>query len=132
MKERLFHIFNVFDYKGGELCSHINLTLYQALCEIYDFGIDEFELFDFENEEERDLFNLSDESILTLLNTVYNSKYDFYAGYSGHSYPIVYIINDNILEEYKFSDEEKISWFRRYIKENEEWFRENLNNLSEE
>ena len=132
MKEKFFHIFNVFDYKGGELRTLTNLTMDQAFYEIYNSGIlEQFELSDFEDESERNIFNLSDESILKLLNDVYEHEYDLYAGYTGYSYPIIYVINDNILEEYHFSNREKIDLFRRYLTENKEWIKEHLDDLED-
>lgn len=132
MKEKFFHIFNVMDYKGGELRTLTNLTMDQAFYEIYDSGLlEQFKLSDFENESERDIFNLSDESILKLLDDVYEHEYSTYAGYTGYSYPIIYVINDNILEEYHFSNEEKIGLFKRYLVENKEWIKEHLENLQD-
>ena len=119
--KELYHIFNVFSYKGGELRSHINRTKEEAFTEIYDDWIDELICEDTSSYEE--ILNSSDEEILNALSWCYDNYNEYYAC-DGMTQPEVYKNTKDGLELVEFTDEELVGLARQYIIDNEEFITE--------
>lgn len=122
--ESKYHVFKVYDYKGGELSSYINLTLGEAIDAVYEYWLEDVDFLDFTDGEHREL---TDREILILLDNYYDERYNTYAGYSGCSYPEVFVTTENVLQGYKFRDEDLISWGRKDLAKNK-YYKEFLSN----
>jgi hypothetical protein len=110
MSKRKFSIFKVYDYKGGELNSNINLderTFYAELAQL------------FEDQEflEDDLADMTEEEICIELKRIEasNDFYSYYAGSDGGFCGEIYEhINGNLVE---VKIEDFIPQIAYYIKE---------------
>ena len=131
---KLYHIFSVFSYKGGELCSNINQTIEGVASNV---DIDWDELFDrcaddkkFANMSDEEFFSLSciqlldklDDQILEDIANNYFYPGNIYA-FDSCSDSEVYTINDegklvrvNIVKEPGFMEA-----FKKAIREDAEW-----------
>ena len=102
MAESKYHIFRVYDYKGGELSTSLNLTKDRFVCSIIEYfiGYDEIEF----NQETPDIQKLS-KDILGNINELSN-----YAG--GDSIVAEFFSTDAVSANLKSLDLEK------FIKDN--------------
>lgn len=122
--ENKYHVFKAYNYKGGELSCRTNLTLEQAIDEVYEYWLEDVDFLDITDDEHREL---TDSEILTSLGDYYEGSYDTYAGYSGCSLPKVFITTEDGLESYEFRDEDLISWGRKDLAKNK-YYKEFLSN----
>ena len=118
--EEFYHIFSVYDYKGGELCSDVNLTKDRFLShlqrkfenyfeDIFESGSYETELTDadYDNYENGTLSEDFYDKFLTVgnLKTYLSERSSEYAGGEGFVSEW-YVSKDNKLESYYPSDKD--------------------------
>lgn len=111
--EKTYHILKVYDYKGGELCTNLNLS-YEDLIEdlvetfhLYDYVYDTDLEGDYETDEERDAAIpqiLRDALASGDLQTWIDNQSSIYAG-GGDICISLYECENNTMEEIEISDE---------------------------
>lgn len=122
-----YHVFKAFDYKGGELSCHINLTLEGAITAVYAYWLDDVDEDTFLELTGGEHRELTDDEIDSLLYEYYASRYDEYAGYNGCSHPEVFISTESGLKSYDFEFKDLINWARKAL-ENSKYYKKFLTN----
>lgn len=97
MKETktMYAVFQVYDYKGGELRAAINLSFDHFIGNL----VESFENYNIEEDQPLDYYK---EKVTEILK----NKYDFYSTYAGGDgfCGNLYKIENNIMEEVQFED----------------------------
>lgn len=99
MKMSNYHIFKVYDYKGGELISSINLNKEQFIDELtellrFDYIIDDSEDLDFYDDG-----NIIEESVIKVINafSIEDLEFSEYAGDNNTVWEAFEIIEDKLV-----------------------------------
>lgn len=122
--EKIWHCFQVSDYKGGELHSEINLTVEELLSVISNESSSPIDTYT--DEELKTLLESgSDKELAEVFNSWYDAKCDdngLYAGYSGCTTHEIYTTSPEGHLSSDFPNEKEIADFTK------EMIREYLDN----
>lgn len=119
MNETKYHLFKVYDYKGGELSTELNLSKIHLIREILESFIDT----DFFYEAEDDGIILTEEDIVKHFKNVNNlPEFGIYAGGDSYVAELYYTATNGDLEEINIT---------QFIKDNVSDFAKILNSSLE-
>lgn len=89
-----YHIFRVFDYKGGELCATLNLDYESALAEYCSFIVDK--IIDYMEDNDCKNFRITEKEVTDVIE-------DTFSSYAGGDHVVLKI--------YQSSDDGKLRQF---------------------
>lgn len=91
-----YHIFRVFDYKGGELCTTLNLDYESALAEYCSFIVDK--IIDYMEDNDCKNFRITEKEVTNVIEDTFS----IYAGGDHVVLEVYQSSNDGKLRRYDF------------------------------